>query len=97
MWRQSLLPQYACTALDFERQPREHDDAVIALLAVERDVLVAQPLETLAREFVVRALGLLQAEDVGADGLDEPATRLMRKRTELMFQVVTVMGMRSRG
>jgi hypothetical protein len=60
----------------FERQPREHDDAVIALLTVERDVLVAQPLETLARESVVRALGLLQAEDVGADGLDEPGDEI---------------------
>ena len=55
----------------FERQSRKHDDAVIALLAVERDVLVAEPLETLARKSVVRALGLLQAKDVGPDRLDE--------------------------
>ena len=54
-----------------ERQPREHDDAVVALLAVERDVLVAEPLEALARKSVVRAFGLLQAQDVGTDRLDE--------------------------
>jgi hypothetical protein len=33
----------------------------------------------------------------GQTALMNLATRLMRKRTELMFQVVTVMGMRSRG
>src|SRR5579883_3147218 len=30
-----------------ERQPRQHDHAVIALLSVQRDMLIAQPLETL--------------------------------------------------
>ena len=54
-----------------ERQPREHDDAVIALLTVERDVLVAKPLEALARKSVVRAFGLLQTQDVRTDRLDE--------------------------
>ena len=54
-----------------ERQPRDDDDAVIALLAVERDVLVAEPPEALEREGVVRALGLLQAEHVRPRRLDE--------------------------
>src|SRR5271155_4791747 len=54
-----------------EWQPREHHDAVVAFLAVERDVVVAQPLETLARESVVRALGLLQTKNVGTRGLDK--------------------------
>ncbi len=64
----------AAKALDveaLERQSRDHDDAVIALLAVERDVLVAEPLETLERKSVVRALGLLQAKNVGPHRLDE--------------------------
>ena len=64
----------AAEALDveaLERQPREHDDAVIALLAVERDVLVAEPLEALERKVVVRALRLLQAENVRTNRLDE--------------------------
>src|SRR5262245_53056624 len=47
-----------------ERQPREQDDAVIALLPVERDVLVAEALEALHRKPVVGALGFLQTEHV---------------------------------
>ena len=78
-----------------ERQPREHDDAVVAFLAVERDVFVAEPLEPLARKSVVRTLGLLQAENIGLTALRNLATRSMRKRTELMFQVVTVICMRA--
>ena len=64
----------AAEALDveaLERQPRQHDDAVIALLAVERDVLVAEPLEALERKGVVRTFGLLQAENVRPHRLDE--------------------------
>ena len=48
-----------------------HHDAVIALLSVERDVLVAEPLEALERKLVVRTLGLLQADDVRPHRLDE--------------------------
>jgi hypothetical protein len=44
---------------------------VIALLAVERDALVTEPLEALERKAVVGALGLLQAENVGTNRLDE--------------------------
>ena len=64
----------AAEALDieaFERQSRQHDDAVIALLAVERHVIVAEPLETLAWKSVVGTFGLLQAKYVGTDRLDE--------------------------
>ena len=71
MWRQSVLPQKLVDAEALERQPREHGDAVIALLAVERDVLVAEPLEALERKGVVRALGFLQAEHVRPRRLDE--------------------------
>ena len=62
----------------------------MSFLAVERDVLIAEPLEALARKAVVRALGLLQTQDIGTRRFDNLATRSMRKRTELMFQVVTV-------
>ena len=59
-----------------ERQAREHDDAVIALLAVECDVLVAEPFETLERKLVVGTFGFLQAEDVRPRRLDEPRHRV---------------------
>ena len=54
-----------------ERQARKHHDPVITLLSIEGDVLIAEPLESLARKFVVRALGLLQAQHIRADRLDE--------------------------
>ena len=44
------LAAIALHGLGIERQPRDHGDAVIALLAVERDVLIAEPLEALAAE-----------------------------------------------
>ena len=47
-----------------ERQARDDGDAVIALLAVDRDVPVAGLAERLLRKIGVEALGLLQAEDV---------------------------------
>ena len=54
---------------------RDGGDAVIALLAMQGDVLVAERAERLFRELVVGALGLLQAEDVGRlllkEALDE--------------------------
>jgi hypothetical protein len=53
-----------------ERQAREHRDAVIALLPVQRRVDVAETFETLQREGVVRALGLLQADHVGPHRLE---------------------------
>ena len=61
------LAAIALHRLGIERQPRDHGDAVVALLAVQRDVLIAEPLEALPREGVVDALYFLQAEHVGAD------------------------------
>ena len=69
-----------------ERPAREHGDAVIALLAVERRVFIAEPLEALERKDLVRAFGFLQAKyvrprafekfrdqvDAQADGIDVP-------------------------
>src|SRR5262249_49889153 len=54
-----------------ERHARDHGDAVVALLSVDRDMLVAEALEALARKLVVRTLGLLQAEHVRAHRLHE--------------------------
>ena len=65
------LAAESADSASLERQPREHHDAVIALLAVERDMLVAKPLEALARKAVVGAFGLLQAQDIGTHRFDE--------------------------
>src|SRR5262249_25362935 len=54
-----------------EGNARDHRHAVVALLPIERDVLVAEPLEALARELVVGALRLLQAQDIRPRRLDE--------------------------
>src|SRR6185369_607291 len=43
---------------------RDDGDAVIALLPVQRDMLIAETLESLQREGVVDALGFLQAQHV---------------------------------
>ena len=43
---------------------RDDGDAVPAFLSVQRDVAIADPLELRARETLVGALGLLQAQDV---------------------------------
>ena len=53
-----------------ERQAREHRDAVIALLPVQRGVDVAEALEALQRKRIVRAFRLLQADHVGPHRLD---------------------------
>ena len=47
-----------------EREARDDGDAVVALLAVERDVLVAELAELAARKLPVGAFRLLQAEHV---------------------------------
>src|SRR5258708_999706 len=52
-------------------QARENGDAVITLLPIERRVFVAKAFETLDWKFVVRTLGLLQAQDVGTDGFQK--------------------------
>ena len=59
----------AAEALDvagLERQARKHGDAVIALLAIEGRVFVAEAPEALERKGLVGALGFLQTEHVGA-------------------------------
>src|SRR5215470_10139653 len=43
-----------------ERNARDYGDAVIAFLSVESDVLVAETLEALHWESIIRTLGLLQ-------------------------------------
>ena len=73
-----------------ERQPRYDDDAVIALLAVERDMLVAEPLEALERKASSGHLVSCRQRISGRTALMNLATRSMRSRTELMFQVVSV-------
>jgi hypothetical protein len=45
---------------------------VIALLAIERGIFIAEPLEALEREFIVRTFGFLQAQYVGTNSLEEP-------------------------
>jgi hypothetical protein len=47
-----------------ERQFRDDGDAVIALLPVQCDMLIAETLEPLQRESVVDAFGFLQAQHV---------------------------------
>ena len=71
-WRRSRRRRAGCRPCRrspffdrLERKARDNGDAVIALLAVEREMGVAEPLEPLCRKAVVRALGLLQAEHVG--------------------------------
>jgi hypothetical protein len=55
----------------FERKAREHHHAVVALLPVERHVLVAEALETLERKPVVGTLCFLRAQDVRANRFHE--------------------------
>ena len=47
-----------------EGQFRDDGDAVITLLSVQRDMLIAETLESLQREGVVDALGFLQAQHI---------------------------------
>jgi hypothetical protein len=54
-----------------ERQFRDHRDAVIAFLPVERDVLIAEPLETLQRECIVDTFDLLQAQYIRPHRFEE--------------------------
>ena len=55
-----------------KRQARDDGDAVIALLAVDLDVLVAGAAKRLQRKVGVRALRLLQAENVRLLFAQEP-------------------------
>ena len=56
-----------------KRRARQYRDPVIALHAMHQHVAVAEALECVAREQFVRRFGLLQAQDVGAGLLDQPA------------------------
>src|SRR5262249_46377812 len=72
----SDVPGVRLAAIMLERfgiewQPRNHGDAVIALLAVERDVFIAEPPEALERKAVVGTFGFLQAQHIWADGLEK--------------------------
>jgi hypothetical protein len=69
-------------------------DAVIALLAVDRDVLVTQCAEWLEWKQLVRALRFLQTENVRPVLGKELFNQRRARRTELMFQVATEKGMR---
>src|SRR5262245_28351197 len=51
---------------------RDRRDAVIAFLAVDFDVRIADLGEGLPRKFVVGAFRFLQAEHVGGKALEEP-------------------------
>ena len=72
-----------------ESVARDDGDAVIALLAVERDVRVAEFRERCGRKIRVRAFRLLQTQHIRLLLLRKRATASMRRRTELMFQVTT--------
>ena len=54
-----------------ERQLRHYSDAVIALLPVQRHMLIAKPPETLQRKGVIDAFGLLQAKHIRPHGFEE--------------------------
>src|ERR1044071_4833195 len=57
----------AAETLDIDllkRHAREHSDTVIALLPIERRLLVPEPLETLDRKGIIRTLGFLQAQHI---------------------------------
>ena len=63
------------SALRGEAMTGDDSDAVVTLLAVERDVRIAEPMKLAARELPVGAFGLLQAEHVrlvlGEEARDE--------------------------
>ena len=56
-----------------QRDARDRRDTVVALLAVDRDVLVAECPQIAGRKLAVRALRLLKAEDVGLVLAEETA------------------------
>ena len=68
---------------------------MVSLLPIQGGIIVTETFETLERKSVIGAFGLLQAEDIGLCALKNRATRSIRRRTELMFQVVTLNGMRN--
>jgi hypothetical protein len=65
------MPQKSRLIDFFQRMLRDGGDAVIALLAVDLDMLVAELAEGLERELVVRTFRFLQAQHVGLPLLQE--------------------------
>jgi hypothetical protein len=59
-----------------EWQARNHGYAVIALLAVERDMLVAQPFEAPGGKFSIRTFGFLQTQHVRPYRLQESRNQI---------------------
>jgi hypothetical protein len=72
-----------------QRPSRDDGHAVIALLAVDREMLVSELAEGSERKCVVGALGFLQAQHIGLFGLEKMLNQRQPSRTELIFQVVT--------
>ena len=93
MWRESILSQKVPDIDGPERQFRDDGDAVITLLPVQRDVLIAEPLETLQRE-ASSIHGFLQPQHVQARRFPEFGDDVDVRRTELIFQVVRERRMR---
>ncbi len=76
------------TVIFRQRQLRGDGDAVIALLSMNDDVLIAESPQRLEGKLAIRALGLLQAKNVWPVTHQKLLDVGMRSRTELMFQVV---------
>src|SRR5262245_21599669 len=72
------MPAPANVAALFKRkgETRECSDAVIALLARDRDVGKAERMERAQREVLLDAFDLLQAEEIGFHRLDEAADEI---------------------
>ena len=83
---------------DVERPARDGGDAVIALLAVDRDVLVAERCERARRETARPGISFPAGRARPARcSASRRSTIGMRRRTELMFQVATEKGMSRSG
>ena len=64
MTRVALIAEIAASAFA-QWPPRDNGDAVITLLAVNFDMVIAKVTETGIRKLAVSALGFLEAQDVG--------------------------------
>jgi hypothetical protein len=73
-----------------QREFRGNRDTMIAFLAVDRGIWVAELMESSQGKVAVPALRLLKAENVRRLLHQKAATRSIRKRTELMFQLARV-------
>ena len=92
-WRLSAMLAEAPPLDDLDRPPRDRGDAVIALLAVDRDMAVAERCE--GRSSGNSSSGHLvscRQSTSGARSTSRRSTIGRRSRTELMFQVAMVKG-----